>query len=88
MITNINTFFLCRYLRLPIEEVDGKIIESSTARHEVFDRLGKPKSKQDAINMLGDQSGQEHTVFCENGGDQFVKTIAVGMEKNANIILV
>lgn len=28
--------------------------------------------------MLGDQSAKGHTVFCENGGEQFVKTIAVG----------
>lgn len=29
--------------------------------------------------MLGDQSGINHTVFRENGGREFVKTIAVGM---------
>ncbi|XP_031628712.1 uncharacterized protein LOC116344357 [Contarinia nasturtii] len=68
-----------KYLRLPIEEVDGMIIDSSTARHEVFDRLGKPKTKGDAINMLGDQSGKIHTVFRENGGDEYVKTISVGI---------
>lgn len=72
----------CRYLRLPIKEVTGLIIDSSNARHEVFDRLGKPKSKTDAVNMLGDQSGKLHTVFVENGGDQVVKTIAVGMKMN------
>lgn len=69
-----------RYLRLPIKEVTGPIIDSSVARHEVFDRLGKPKSEKDAINMLGDQSAKIHNVFCENGGFQMVKTIAVGME--------
>lgn len=58
------------------------IIDSSTARHEVFDRLGKPKSKEDAVNMLGDQSGKVHTVFRENGGNEYVKTIAVGKNKN------
>lgn len=67
-----------RYLRLPIKEVTGPIIDSSNARHEVFDRLGKPNCKHDVINMLGDQSGKVHTVFRENGGDEFVKTIAVG----------
>lgn len=67
-----------RYLRLPIGEVGGMIVDSSTARHEVFDRIGKPKTKEDIIKMLGDQSGKVHTVFRENGGDQMVKTIAVG----------
>lgn len=52
------------------------IIESSTARHEVFDRLGKPKSKEDAVNMLGDQSGKMHPVFRDSA--EIVKTVAVG----------
>lgn len=73
-----NFYFVRRYLRLPIKEVSGLIIDSSNARHEVFDRFGKPKCKTDAINMLGDQSGKVHTVFRENGGNEFVKTIAVG----------
>lgn len=65
-------------MRLPIKEVTGPIIDSSNARHEVFTQLGQPKTKADAINILGDQSGKVHTVFRENGGDEFVKTIAVG----------
>lgn len=74
MVININ---YCRYLRLPIKEVTGPIIDSSNARHEVFTQLGKPKTKADAINILGDQSGKIHTVF-RDGDDEFVKTIAVG----------
>lgn len=54
------------------------IIESSTARHEVFERLGKPKSKTDAVNMLGDQSAKVHPVFRDSA--DYVKTIAVGKE--------
>lgn len=77
-IQNYNVFLSPRYLRLPIKEVTGMIVDSSNARHEVFDRFGKPKCKHDAINMLGDQSGKVHTVFRENGGNEFVKTIAVG----------
>lgn len=65
-----------RYLRLPIKEVTGSIIDSSTARHEVFDRLGKPKSKADVVNMLSDRSGKVHQVFRD--GEDHVKTIAVG----------
>lgn len=70
--------FCSRYLRLPIKEVEGEGVDSSTERHAAFDRLGKPKTKEDVIKMLGDQSGKVHTVFRENGGDQLVKTIAVG----------
>lgn len=60
----------------------GLILDSSDARHEVFTRLGKPTSGRDVVNMLGDQSHKVHTVFRENGGDQFVKTIAVGKQLN------
>lgn len=65
-------------MRLQIEEVTGPIIDSSNERHEVFLRHGVPKTKVDTINMLGDQSGKIHTVFRENGGDEFIKTIAMG----------
>lgn len=67
-----------RYLRLPIEEVTGPIIASSNERHEAFDKFKSPKSRNDVIQMLGDQSAKEHAVFRENGGDEFIKTIAVG----------
>lgn len=72
------SMFDYRYLRLPIQEVTGPIIDSSNERHETFCRLGVPKTKIDAINMLGDQSGKVHTVFRENGGDEFIKTVAMG----------
>lgn len=71
-------YILIRYLRLPIQEVTGPIIDSSNERHEVFSRFGVPKSKVDVINMLGDQSGKNHTVFRENGGQEFIKTVAMG----------
>lgn len=69
-----------RYLRLQIQEVTGLIIDSSTERHEVFSKFGAPKTKCDVVKMLGDQSGKVHTVFRENGGDEFIKTIAAGIE--------
>lgn len=71
------TNFLYRYLRLPIKEVGGLIVESSNARHRVFDRFGKPKTKEDVINMLGDCSDQTHPVFRAKDAE-IVKTIAVG----------
>lgn len=63
----------------------GPIIDSSTARHEVFNGMNNPETKEDAVNMLGDQSGKVHTVFRENGGDEFVKTIAVGRKIFTNL---
>lgn len=74
----INFIDFRRYLRLAIEEVTGPIIESSTERLDCFARFRSPKTKEDVINMLGDQSGKQHSVFCENGGREFIKTIAVG----------
>lgn len=75
---NTILFYSGRYLRLPIEEVTGPIIDSSNERLRVFAGFGAPKCKADAVQMLGDQSAKEHTVFRENGGREFIKTIAVG----------
>lgn len=66
-------------MRLQIQEVTGPIIDSSIERHEVFSKFGAPKTKCDVVKMLGDQSGNVHTVFRENGGDEFIKTIAAGI---------
>lgn len=69
-----------RYLRLPIQEVSGPIVDSSNERHRVFAEFKPPKSKEDVIQMLGDQSAPVYTVFSENGkANEFVKTVAVGM---------
>lgn len=70
-------FFLLqnRYLRLPIKEVTGMIVDSSTERHETFSKFAAPKTKTDVVNMLGDQSGKNHTVFRDNS---IVRTIAAG----------
>lgn len=55
----------------------GLIFESSNSRHRVFERFGKPKTKQDVINMLGDCSDPTHPVF-RDGTVAVVKTIAAG----------
>lgn len=68
-----------RYLRLQIPEMTGKIIESSEDRMETFRTFPAPRSKAHIVQMLGDTSGKRHTVFRENGGDEFIKTIAVGI---------
>lgn len=53
------------------------IFDSSNARHRVFDRLGKPKTKEDVINMLGDCSDSAHPVF-RSGEEEKVRTLAAG----------
>lgn len=67
-----------RYLRLPVEETGGLIADSSEDRMNTFCQFSVPKTKDDIIQMLGDQSGKRHQVFRENGGEEFIKTIAVG----------
>lgn len=69
--------YINRYLRLPIKEAGGLIFDSSNSRHRVFDRMGKPKTKADVINMLGDCSDPDHPVF-RSGDVAKVKTIACG----------
>lgn len=69
-----------RYLRLKVPEVTGLIIDSSHARMDVFQSFSAPKTKEDVIKMLGDQSHKEHKVFRdEPGADEFLKTICVGI---------
>lgn len=77
-----------RYLRLPIKEVTGLIIDSSVERLEVFSKMCSPKTKEDVIKMLGDQSGRRHPVFRENGTRDIIKTIAVGMLELTEIVIV
>lgn len=74
----INDFvkIINRYLRLPIKEVTGLIVDSSTERHKVFSEFTAPKSKDDIIQMLGDQSSKTHTVFRVEG---LVRTVAMGL---------
>lgn len=75
-----NNSFLRRYSRLKIDEVVGPIIDSSVERLCTFAQFPAPKTKEDVIKMLGDQSAKNHTVFRENGGREFIKTVAVGMK--------
>lgn len=55
----------------------GAIIDSSNARHKVFDRCGKPKNMKDVINILGDESDPKYSVF-RTGDKDIVHTICVG----------
>lgn len=67
-----------KYLRLPIEEVGGLIVDSSNDRMATFTKsFDPPKSRKDVIEMLGDTSSKGHRVFRDEP-DAFIKTICVG----------
>lgn len=51
------------------------MLKSSEERMAVFKKFDKPKSKEDVIEMLGDDSNKEYPVFRDT---DFVRTIAVG----------
>lgn len=67
------------YLRLPVPEVTGLIIDSSVERMKTFNAFKAPKTLNDVIRMLGDQSAQEHTVFREKDAKDVIKTVCVGI---------
>lgn len=67
-----------KYLRLPMEEVGGAIVDSSNDRMTTFTKaFDPPKSREDVIQMLGDTSSKGHRVFRDEP-DAFIKTICVG----------
>ncbi|XP_012256665.2 uncharacterized protein LOC105686426 [Athalia rosae] len=73
-------FFHCnKYLRLRVSEDDGPIIPSSEHRMAAISRHPPAKTRQDIINILGDQTDNEYRVFQEFGPDDPIKTIAVGI---------
>lgn len=67
-----------KYLRLPIEEVKGLIIDSSNDRMATFTSFPPPHSKEDVIKMLSDTSGDRFVVFGD-GDKNFIKTVCVGI---------
>lgn len=73
----MNDHNIFRYLRLPIKEVTGTIITSSNDRAKSLEKYGRPKTKNDVIQMLGDQSGKKFNVF-EN--DNTLST-GIGIQK-------
>jgi Acyl-coenzyme A:6-aminopenicillanic acid acyl-transferase len=68
-----------QYLRMDIEQVTGMIIDSSVGRMDTFKSFKAPKNRDDVIQMLGDNSAEEHTVFREKDETDYVKTIACGI---------
>ncbi|XP_029055558.1 acyl-coenzyme A:6-aminopenicillanic-acid-acyltransferase 40 kDa form isoform X2 [Osmia bicornis bicornis] len=74
-----NTFHCNKYLRLKIPEVKGLIIDSSVRRMDTICKYPPPKSRQDVINILSDQTDNEYRVYQEIKKDDYVKTIATGI---------
>ncbi|XP_041987165.1 uncharacterized protein LOC121738947 isoform X2 [Aricia agestis] len=67
-----------KYLRLPLKEVIGPIIDSSNARLETIHSHPVPKSDSDIKNILSDTENKEFQVFQEKT-DSIIKTIAAGL---------
>lgn len=67
-----------KYLRLPIEEVKGLIIDSSNDRMATFTSFPPPKKREDVIKMLGDTGNSGFQVFGD-GDANFIKTVCVGI---------
>ncbi|XP_031828088.1 C45 family peptidase tan [Nomia melanderi] len=74
-----NTFHCNKYLRLKVPEVEGLIIDSSIHRMEAICKHPSPKSRQDVIDILSDQTGDQYRVYQEIKQDDYVKTIATGI---------
>lgn len=71
-----------RYLRLKIPEVDGLIVDSSIKRMATICNHPPAKCRQDVINILSDQTGDDYRVYQEKDKDDPVKTIATGRFSN------
>jgi hypothetical protein len=52
---------------------------SSHHRHDTHEQIGPVCSKAEVIKILGDQSDSKWPVYREGHGDDFVKTVAVGI---------
>ncbi|XP_018566504.1 uncharacterized protein LOC108907346 [Anoplophora glabripennis] len=67
-----------KYLRMNVEESNEGMQNSSICRMETFAKYPTPRTKQDVINMLGDQSNVQYPVFRDQP-DNPVVTLAVGI---------
>ena len=63
---------------MAVPEIEGNIIALSDHRLELFEKMPVPKTRQDLINMLGDQSDKKFPVYHTMKGDPVV-TLAVGI---------
>lgn len=56
------------------------IVSSSDHRHTTMEQMKPPESVGDVIDILGDQSDKEFSIFREDGDEDYVKTVAVGKQ--------
>ncbi|XP_011874667.1 PREDICTED: uncharacterized protein LOC105565793 isoform X2 [Vollenhovia emeryi] len=75
----VNTSHCNTYLRLKVAEVDESILEGSIRRMEAISKHPPVKCRQDVIDILSDQTGENYRIYREFGGDEKVKTIATGI---------
>nr|QHN70677.1 tan [Limenitis arthemis astyanax] len=66
------------YQRIPIKEVIGPIIDSSTSRLKVIHSHVPPQCKKDVKDILSDTTGTDFQVF-QDKKDSIIKTIAAGV---------
>ncbi|XP_047543774.1 uncharacterized protein LOC125075944 isoform X1 [Vanessa atalanta] len=66
------------YQRIPVKEVIGPIIDSSTFRLKIIHDHAPPHTQKDIKDILSDTSGVEFQVFQEKK-DSIIKTIAAGI---------
>lgn len=68
-------------MRLKVPEVVGLIIDSSVHRMAAIDRHDQPKTLQDVMDILSDQTDDDYRVYQEIRPEDYVKTIATGRIK-------
>jgi Acyl-coenzyme A:6-aminopenicillanic acid acyl-transferase len=63
-----------------VEEPEVNLgVTSSHHRHDTHQQLGDACTKAKVIQMLGDQSNSKWPIYREGIGEDFVKTVAVGI---------
>ncbi|XP_072930962.1 beta-alanyl-dopamine/carcinine hydrolase isoform X3 [Epargyreus clarus] len=67
-----------RYLRLPVNESDGRMIDSSTERMKTIKSYPTPQTKEDIAKILSDTTNKRFPIF-EQEPDSDVQTIAASM---------
>ncbi|KYQ50292.1 Acyl-coenzyme A:6-aminopenicillanic-acid-acyltransferase 40 kDa form [Trachymyrmex zeteki] len=68
-----------KYLRLKVEEEKGRIIQSSIRRMEMISKHPPVECREDVINVLSDQTGEDYRIYHDFGKDDEIKTIATGI---------
>jgi hypothetical protein len=65
-------------MRLKVIETEGLIIDSSIHRMQAINRHSPPKTREEVIEILSDQTDDDFRVYQDIRPDDYVKTIATG----------